>query len=181
MEWVDWIILAVLAASVLAGMAQGFFRTVCSLVGLIMGVALASWNFARIAMRLKPIVRIDAVADAIAFLVIAVIVMILANLIGIMLKKLFHWAGLGCLDILGGAIAGFAQGALLVTVCVLVTVAFFPQTAWLTKAELPQFFIGACHLSTRVTADELSVRVQEGLKRLEKESPKWMHTKYGGS
>jgi uncharacterized membrane protein required for colicin V production len=41
MDWVDWIILAVLVGAVLGGMAQGFFRTVCSLLGLILGIALA--------------------------------------------------------------------------------------------------------------------------------------------
>jgi hypothetical protein len=44
----------------------------CSLLGLILGVALASWNYARVAAAFKPIVRIDAVADAIGFLLIAV-------------------------------------------------------------------------------------------------------------
>ncbi len=62
MEWVDWIILAVLAVSVLGGMAQGFFRTVCSLAGLILGVVLAGWNYARVGVavhahraRMKPL------------------------------------------------------------------------------------------------------------------------------
>jgi hypothetical protein len=50
---------------------------------------------------------------------------------------MFNWMGLGCIDTLGGAIVGFVQGALLVTVCILVTVAFFPQTQWLTQATLP--------------------------------------------
>ena len=181
MEWVDWIILAVLAASMLGGMAQGFFRSVCSLLGLILGVLLASWNYARLAVVFKPIVRIEAVANALGFLLIAMVVMLLANLAGAMLKKLFRWMGLGCFDILGGAIVGFVQGALLVTVCILVTVAFFPQTAWLTEAKFPQMFFGALHVSTKVSPDELSGRVREGLRKLEHESPKWMHEKNGGS
>jgi membrane protein required for colicin V production len=181
MEWVDWIILAVLVGSILGGMAQGFFRTICSLLGLILGIALASWNYARLAATFKPIVRIEAVADAIGFLLIAVIVMFLANVAGAMLKKIFRWMGLGCIDIMGGAIVGFLQGALLVTVCILVTVAFFPQTQWLTEAKFPQMFFGACHLSTRMSPDELSGRVRDGLKTLEHESPKWMHEKSGGS
>ena len=42
MEWMDRIILAVMAASVFGGMVQGFLRTVCSLLGLILGLLLAA-------------------------------------------------------------------------------------------------------------------------------------------
>jgi hypothetical protein len=83
--------------------------------------------------------------------------------------------GLGCIDILGGAVVGFVQGALLVTISILVTVAFLPQTAWLTEAELPHFFIGACHLSTSLTPGDLSERVRQGLKTLKHDTPQWMH------
>jgi membrane protein required for colicin V production len=181
MEWVDWIILAVLVGSVLGGMAQGLFRSVCSLLGLILGIALADWNYARVAVAFKPIVQIEAVADAIAFLLIAVVVMFLANVAGVTLSKMFHWMGLGYIDIMGGTIVGFLQGALLVTVCILVTVAFFPQTQWLTQAKFPQMFFGTFHLSTAVSPDVLSRRVMDGLRTLQHETPKWTHEKNGGS
>ena len=181
MEWVDWIILAVLLGAVFAGMAQGLFRTVRSLLGLILGIALACWNYARVAEAIKPLVRIDAVADAIGFLLIAVAVMFLANVTGIMLSRLFKGIGLGCIDALGGAIVGFLQGALLVTICILVTVAFFPQTQWLTQATLPKEFFGALHLSTDVTPGELKGRVLDGLKSLKHDTPQWMHENNGGA
>ncbi|MGA3130178.1 MAG: CvpA family protein [Terracidiphilus sp.] len=181
MEWVDCVILAILVGAVLGGIAQGFFRTACSLLGLILGIAVASWNYARVAVAIKPLVWLNTVADAIAFLLIAVVVMILANFVGIALSKIFNWMGLGCIDTLGGGIVGFLQGALLVAICVLVTVAFLPQTEWLARARLPRYFIGALHLSTHMTPDELSGRVREGLKTLKHETPQWMHEKSGAS
>lgn len=179
MEWVDWIILAVLIGSVLGGMAQGFFRSICSLLGLILGVVLAGWKYSLVAVAFMPIVHIEAVANAIGFLLIAMMVMFLANVVGAMLKKMFRWMGLGCLDVIAGSIVGFVQGALLVTVCILVTVAFFPQTEWLTQAALPKMFFGALHLSTDVSPVELSGRVLDGLRRLEHEAPKWVQEKSG--
>ena len=181
MDWVDLIVLAVLAGSIFLGMVQGVFRTVCSLLGLILGVLLASWNYMDLAMVLKRAVKIDAAADAIAFLLILALVMILANVAGVFLKRVSHWMGLGCMDILGGAIAGLLQGALLVTVCLLVTVAFFPQTEWLTEAKFPQLFFRACHLDPRTSPDELSGRVKQGLRMLKHEMPQWTHEKNGGS
>ena len=45
LTWVDWAIVIVVALSVFGGLAQGFFRSVCSLGGLILGLALAAWNY----------------------------------------------------------------------------------------------------------------------------------------
>ncbi len=175
MTWVDLAIVAVIAASVVGGILQGFLRSVCSVIGLALGLALALWNYARLGMVFRPIVHLEALANAIAFLIIALVVMALASLTGVILKRTRSWMGLGCLDKIGGAIFGFFQGALLVTLCILVTVAFFPWARWPGEARLPQYFIGAMHLSTHMSPSELSDKVHTGLKTLEKEAPQWTH------
>jgi membrane protein required for colicin V production len=180
MQWVDWAIFFVMALSVLGGLAQGFFRSFCGLAGLLLGLAVAAWNYARLAALILPVVRIKPVANAIAFLLIAILVMGVAALVGTALYKAFHHLGLGCLDRLAGAAFGFFQGVLLVTLIVLVAVAFFPEAQWLAEARMPRMFFGACHLSTHVTPAELSERIKQGLKILEQESPKWMHPKVHG-
>ena len=45
MTWVDWIIVIAVASAVLGGLSQGFVRSVCSLIGLLLGLALAAWNY----------------------------------------------------------------------------------------------------------------------------------------
>jgi membrane protein required for colicin V production len=175
MTWVDWAIAIFLVVSVLGGLQQGFFRSVCSLGGLVLGLVLAAWNYARVAALLRPFVRIEAVADTIGFLLIALVVMVLAGILGSILAKTLHKLGLGCLDRLAGGVFGLLQGALLVTLCILLAVAFFPTAQWLTESKLPKQFFGVCHLSTRVSPGYLADRVREGLKTLEEESPEWMH------
>jgi len=175
MAWVDWAILIVLAVSMLTGLSQGFFRSACSLGGWLLGLVLAAWNYAHVAALFMPLVRIEPVADAIAFLLIACVVMGIVNIVGAFLAKTLRLLGLGCLDAIAGTAFGFLQGALMVTLCILVTVAFFPRTHWLTEARLPRLFFGACHLSTRMSPTELADRVREGLRQLEHESPQWLH------
>jgi len=121
----------------------------------------------------------EAVANAIGFLAIALIVMGLAGIAGKILSRTLHYMGLGFLDRLAGGAFGFLQGALLVPLCILVAVAFFPQAHWLTQAQLPRFFFGACHLSTHMSPAELAERVREGLNMLEQQSPRWMHPGIG--
>jgi membrane protein required for colicin V production len=167
MSWVDLAILIVLVLSVLGGLQQGFFRSACSLGGLLLGLALAAWNYARAAALLKPLVRVWPLANAIGFLLIALLVMVLAGIVGKIMAKTMHRLGLGCLDRLAGAAFGLLQGALLVTLCILVAVAFFPQSHWLAEARLPRQFFGACHLSTHMSPQELAQRVREGLRTLD--------------
>lgn len=179
MTWVDWAIVLVMLASVLTGLFQGFFRTACSLVGVLFGLSVAAWNYEHLAPLLMPMVRVEGMANLIAFLLIAILVVVAANLVGNLLGKALDWMGLGCLDMLAGAVLGFFQGIFLVTLCILVTVAFFPQAGWLTQSRLPKEFFGACHISTHITPAELAERVRQGLRTLELESPKWMHPNNG--
>jgi len=171
----DWIIVAILAAAVIVGLARGFFRSVFSLGGLLLGLVLASWNYWRFAALLRPLVHSIEVANAIAFLVIALLVMVVAAVFGSLLARIFRKVGLGCLDRLAGGVFGFIEGMLFVMVCILVTVAFFPKAAWLSEARLPRYFFGALHVSTHVTPERLAERVREELRTLESESPSWMH------
>jgi membrane protein required for colicin V production len=174
---VDWIIVVVLAAAVLAGIARGFFRSVFSLAGLVVGVALASWNYWRIAAVLKPMIHSVEVADAVGFLIIAFLVMAVAAIIGSLLAKFFEKVGLGCLDRLAGALFGFIEGLVFVMLCILVTVAFFPQTEWLTQARLPRYFFGALHVSVNVTPPRLSDRVRKELQSLQAKTAEWVDEK----
>ena len=181
MTFVDWAIVIVIVGSMVGGLTQGFFRTACSLIGLISGLSLAAWDYQRVAAFLLPLVRIPTIADTIAFFLIALVVMALANLLGSALARVFEWIGLGCLDMLAGAVLGFFQGVLLVMLVILVTVAFFPRAQWLAESHLSRRFFGALHVTAQMTPAELAQRVRHGLRLLEQESPSWMHPDQGPS
>ena len=175
MTLVDWAVVIILGCAVLGGLIQGFFRSVCGLLGLVLGLVIAAWNYGKVATFFLPLVRVEAVANTIAFLLIAILVMALIGLIGNLLARTLRLLGLGWLDRLAGAVFGFFQGALLVIIGILVVVAFFPQAHWIADARLPRMFFGACHVSANVTPAELGERVRSGLRAWEAESPGWMH------
>lgn len=175
MALVDWVVVIIMACAVLGGLFQGFFRSVCALGGLILGLVIAAWNYSHFASFVLPLVRIQAIANTIAFLLIAIVVAALIGLIGSLLAKAFRLLGLGWLDSLAGGVFGFFQGVLIVVICLLVIVAFFPQATWVAEAKVPRMFFGACHVSSHVTPSELGERVRNGLRAWEAESPRWMH------
>ena len=181
MSWVDLAIVVVLSDCNAGRIGAGILPLRLFLAGLGLGLELAAWNYERLAAIVRPIIPVEAVDNVIGFLVIALLVMAVANIVGGIISETVHKMGLGCLDKLAGAVFGFLQGALLVTLVILVTVAFFPETEWLAEARLPQMFFGACHLSTNMTPGELAERVRMALKLLEQESPEWMHPGNGTS
>jgi membrane protein required for colicin V production len=176
---VDVAIIVVLALSVLVGLAQGFFRSFCSLGGLILGLAIAEWNYPLVANPLNRLIHNDEISNIVGFILIAIVIMAIAGILGSFFAKTLKAIGLGCLDRLAGAVFGFFQGILLVTLAILVTVAFYPQAHWLLESRLPRHFFAACHLSTQVSPEILAKRVREGLKTLEGEAPQWMHPHEG--
>ena len=87
MTWVDWVIVVVMLVATLGGLAQGFFRSFCSLAGLVLGLLLASWNYERVAAVFNKILPVQAVDNVIGFLIIALLVMAVANITGGMLAN----------------------------------------------------------------------------------------------
>jgi len=65
MTWVDWAIVIFMLLSILGGISQGFFRSVCSLGGLILGLMLAAWNYPLVAAPLKPLLHSAEAANII--------------------------------------------------------------------------------------------------------------------
>jgi membrane protein required for colicin V production len=174
MTLVDWIILGGLVVATLGGLAQGFFRAACGLAGLVFGYMAAVWNYHYIARVFIPLVQVEAVANAIGFLLIILLVMLAGALLGGFLEKMFRFAGLGCIDSLLGAVLGFLQGVVVVMVFVVLTLAFFPGATLLTNARIPPMFFEACHVSMDMSPQQLSNQMEDGLKRLKQESPGWI-------
>jgi membrane protein required for colicin V production len=177
MNVVDIAIVLLLLISAVFGYRSGLIQSVTSLVGLIAGIAIASWNFPRLSDRLVPYLHSVPLSEAAAFCLIALLVMVLAGLIGMVLKKLIHGIGLGWLDKICGLIFGVLRGGLLVVLCIVTLAAFFPDTRWLGDSQLGKYFLSSAQVTSYMSPDELKRRILDGLHVLEEDSPKWLHKK----
>ena len=177
MNLVDLVILLLLIVSALLGFRSGFIQSVCSLLGLIVGIAIASWHYQHFANELAPMVHSQALANVIWFCLIAFAVMLVASVLGMLLKGLIHGVGLGWLDKLIGLLFGLLRGAVLATLCIVVLAAFYPYRNWLSDSQLARYFLGTSHLTTTLTPEELKLKIELGLRALEKETPEWLRQK----
>lgn len=171
---IDWIIAAILVLSVVGAARKGFVVEAFSLVGVVLGLLLASWNYAALALWASAWISQPQIAAAVSFLVIAMAVMIAAGLAGRLLRRTIASIGLGFADRALGAIFGFMKGCVVVTIGVIALAAFFPSTTWLTGSRLAPYFLSMAHTTTAVTPSELGARIQSGVKIIRNAQPEWL-------
>jgi membrane protein required for colicin V production len=123
---------------------------------------------------LLQVIHNSAVAEAIAFLLIALSVMIIAGVVGRILHGTVRSIGLGWLDRLVGAAFGFLKGCIVVTLGVMALAAFYPQSGWLDHSRLAPYFLSAAHTTTAVTPLQLGERIRDGVKIIRDAQPDWL-------
>lgn len=174
MSLVDLAIVIVLAIAAIVGLVQGFVRSFSALAGLVLGLSLACWNYHRPGSILLPLVHSPQLADAIGFVIIALTIMLILGFVGAVLAKALRFLGLGLIDMMGGAVFGFLEGAGLITICIIVSMAFFPKSKWMANASLPAMFFSVCDQVMDVSPSDLAKRVRDGMTGVEAQTPDWM-------
>jgi membrane protein required for colicin V production len=174
MALIDWLIIVVLLVSVLSAAKNGLFLEVFSLAGAILGLVLASWNYKRLLPWITRWVHSFPAAEALSFLLIALGVMLLAGLLGRVIRWSVHSIGLGWVDRFLGALFGFVKGFVLVTIAVLVVAAFFPQASWFRQSRFVPGFLTAAHRASVIAPEDLERRIREGVGILRNSEPKWL-------
>ncbi len=165
----DWIIVIVIAVSVLQAAISGFFHEAFGIAGLILGYLLAAWNYERLAARYAPYLKSMWLGEIAAFLVIFLAVVLVAGLAGRVVRHIVKEAGLSFVDrILGGAL-GLLRGILMVAVVLMSMAAFTPTSTWLEGSQLAPYFLVVGRAAIWVAPSELRSRFYQGLDLLHRE------------
>lgn len=109
----DWVLLAVLALSLLVGLWRGLVFEVLSLLGWIAAFFIAQWFAPEVANWLPLSTASPPVRFAAAFVLTFVGAVFLAGLIAALLKKLVTAVGLRPVDRVLGALFGVVRGVVL--------------------------------------------------------------------
>jgi membrane protein required for colicin V production len=177
MNPLDWILALLLAYSVVRAAWRGFFQEAFALGGLILGFLLACWFYRDIAVKLNGLITTPTLAELAAFLLILVATMILATLLGKLLRSTASAVGLGFMDRALGALFGLLRGALLGVALLLAVTAFLPTAPWVQTSFLAPYFLRAAHAVSFVMPSDLKHRLLDGLETIKHTNPDWI--KYG--
>jgi membrane protein required for colicin V production len=141
MNWLDIVIIVVVALLGIVGLRQGLIRTVFGIAGLIGGIFLAGRYYDELAALLFPSSAIWS--NIAAYAIIAVSTMVVAGVIGWLIAKLVNFVALGWLDKLVGGILGVVIGALLCTAILAIVVKYYPgMEATINQSIIARFLVG---------------------------------------
>jgi membrane protein required for colicin V production len=125
-NWLDGVILAVLAWFIFAAFTAGLIREVVTIFSIIMGVLLAGLFYERLAGGLDSFIDSDKAAPTVAFLAIFVATAVVGQVVAMLLKETASLLMLGVVDQLAGAVFGFVKGVVIIQV-LLILFATYPS------------------------------------------------------
>ena len=144
----DWILIAVLAASMVLGAWRGLVYEVLSVLGWIAAFLMAQWFAPDVAEHLPMQNSDQTLRYAAAFVLVFIGSVFLAGLISALMKKIISVVGLRPVDRILGAIFGLFRGLiLLLALSVVVQMTALQESDWWLESQ-------GCLLYTSDAADE---------------------------
>lgn len=144
MAAVDWILVAVLAASMVIGLWRGLVFEVLSLLGWVVAFVLAQWFAADVGGHLPMGESGEGARYAAGFVLVFIAAAFAAGLVASLLRKLVSTVGLRPVDRTLGAAFGLVRGALLLlAAAVVVETTSLRESAWWTESQAAPYLHAA--------------------------------------
>jgi membrane protein required for colicin V production len=168
MNWLDIVVLLIVAASVFTSFRKGLSREIIGLVSVVLALLLGIWFYGTAAGYLNPYLSSRAAANLGGFFLVFFGVLLLGHLASYIAGKFLRVTGLSIVDHLLGAGFGAARGAL-IAVALLMGVMAFADTshppAAVVNSRLAPYVAGAAQLFADVAPHEL----KEGFRKTYRE------------
>ena len=137
----DYIIIGLIALSVIIGLWRGFFRELFSLVTWVAAMLLSLKYANDIMYFFERFTSNEKAQYAAALVFIFVVVWIIGSIIGFILAKAMRSVGLGFFDRFLGLVFGAGRGVLMVVILLLIIQSTALQThEWTKGSELASYF-----------------------------------------
>lgn len=175
MNVADWVIVAIIVVSMLLAASQGFVFEAISLAGLVVGYMLAIWEYHVVAAWFSPYVKSQGIADIIGFILILFAVIVIAGILGRVVRWMLKEVGLRWFDRILGAAFGLVRGCLTAAVVLLGFTTFNPQSSWLEGSQLAPYFLVVAHGASWLAPSDVRARFRQGADAITKFQAGAMH------
>ncbi len=156
MEYVDYLVLGIVAISVLVGAIRGFIREAFSLAVWAAAFLLAFQYSGALSLELEGHVELPSARVAIAFAGLFITVLLVGGLVTWLLGKLVEKTGLSGTDrLLGGIFGGIRGVALVLTLVLVAGFTPLPQDDWWLQSRSIQSLLPLADWSTQFLPDYL--------------------------
>ena len=127
MNWLDYVLVAILLLSVIMSFRKGFSREVIGLAAAFLALVLAMWFYGLAGSFLVPWVSSARVANLLGFLLVVAVVLICGWMLGWIVRRFLRTVGLSFFDRLLGAVFGLVRGLLIAMAVLTAFLSFGPQ------------------------------------------------------
>ena len=157
MNWVDIVILVIIAFSGMLGFMRGMVREVLGLIAWVGAALAATWFFPQVQGITRRAIANPDIADPVAFGAIFLVVLIVLSLLARLLSGAVRHSALGGLDRTLGLVFGRARGAVLMIAAYLIAGVVEPVDRWpdevLAARTLPSIYLGAVWVVQRLPTE----------------------------
>lgn len=164
----DWVLVSLVAASMITGFMRGIIRSLFSLGGILAGIVLAGWYSGSLAVRLAPWISAPTAAHTVAFVIILLTAMVLSVLLGHLVRSAASLVGLSFADRLAGAGFGFFRGYLLLSALLLPLVSVVSQNETARSSTLLPYFLSGAHGISFLLPRDFKEQIAAGMQHLQK-------------
>ena len=135
----DWILAAIVLASVVAAMMKGFIQELISLAAVLIGLIVAAMGYPRAALWFDDLTKSHEIALGLGFLVLFLGTLLIGALVGVLARKLIKAAGIQAFDRFLGGVFGLVRGVMIDAIILLVLVAFAIKPEVVRQSELAPY------------------------------------------
>jgi len=164
MNWLDIVLLLILAGSVFTSLRKGLSREVIGLVSVVAALLLAVWLYGSAGAFLEPYVSSPSIAHFAGFALVFVGVLLLGSLVSFVVGRFLRVTGLSFFDHLLGAVFGLLRGVLIGVALVVGLMAFSPPSGpprSVVRSRVAPYVVGAARVVAKVAPHE----VREGFNK----------------
>lgn len=126
MNWLDYLLLAILLFSTVMSLRKGFSREIIGLAAAFLAFVLGMWFYGVAGSFVAPYTSSLRLANLIGFLLVVVGVLLCGSLLGWIVNRFLRTIGLSFFDRLMGAAFGFVRGLLIAMALLTAFVTFGP-------------------------------------------------------
>jgi membrane protein required for colicin V production len=160
-NWLDFVLIAILLCSVLMSARKGFSREIIGLASALFALVLGMWFYGLAGSFLIPYVSSPRVANLIGFLLVVLAVLLCGGILGWIVSRFLRTIGLSFLDRLLGAAFGLVRGLLIAISLLTAFLAFGPEvdaktvSSSVVHSRIAPYVLAASHTFVAIAPMEL--------------------------
>jgi membrane protein required for colicin V production len=165
MNWLDYVLLAIIVVTAIYGIFKGFVKQVIGLVAVIAGLVLAVLYYTQASAIFMGFVKNRTVSNFLGFLLIFVLVVVAGGILGHLLTKAML-GPLALVNRLFGAVFGVITAVLVCGILVFALVSFEMAKPAVETSVLAPACLGVTRAVVHMVPKDLRQRFDESYKRI---------------